>query len=207
MRAVALAALIVVAIPARASADHFFDEAVVDLQKKLVTVDRPGLPMPANDPRNTAKQELLGRAPGEAQRPIRLFRDLQVRRSGSAAHIVGAGLPVDVVSGVLPGTLLAMRVGAESRGIGLYSIAGGGTFTAFQHVIPRRDVDPLQVETRSVPFVFLGLGSDLRLYRALTVAGEINWGNVLVGRTSDRVVAPASDETVRSGALALRVDY
>jgi hypothetical protein len=207
MRAVALAALIVAAIPARASADTFFDEAVVDLQKKLISVDRPGLPMPLNAPRNVDKHEILPRDVGEEERPFRLFRDLQVRRSGSAAHIVGTGMPVDVVSGVLPGTLLAMRVGAESHGFGLYSIAGGGTFTAFQHVIPRRDIDPMQVETRSVPFAFFGLGSEVRLYRAVVIAGEMNWGNVIIGRSTDRVVAPAADETVRSAALALRVDY
>ncbi len=196
-------AALVVATPARAS---FVDEALQGLERRLVTVDRPGVPVAVNEPRNVDKRELLPRGPGE-ERPFRLFRDLQVRRSGSAAHIVGAGVPVDIVSGVLPGTLLAMRVGGEARGLGLYAIAGGGTFTAFQHILPRRDVDPLQVETRSVPYGFLGLGAELGLYRALFVAGEINWGSALVGRSPDRVVTPAADETVRSAALALRVVY
>lgn len=206
MRIAALLTLatLVVAAPGRAST---FVEALSGLEKRLVTVDRPGLPIAANEPRNVDKRELLPRAPDEEERPFRLFRDLQVRRSGSAAHIVGAGLPVDIVSGVLPGTLLATRLGVEARGLGLYGIAGGGTFTAFHHVIPRRDVDPLQVETRSVPFGFLGLGAELRFYRAVSVAGEINWGRVLVGHADDRVVEPAADEAVQSAALALRIVY
>lgn len=177
-----------------------------EIQRKLLSVDRPGLPLPNNQPRLTDRSELLAPLPNEERR-FRLFQDLQVRRGGSASQVVGSGLPVDMVSGVLPGTLLAMRVGGETDRFGAYFILGGGTFTTYRHAIPRRDVDPVLVDTRSTPFGFAGFGAELRIYRAMMLAGEVNWGNILDHRDGERLMAPDPGDTVRSAALALRVDY
>jgi hypothetical protein len=205
-RALALVIAITAMTTARAQASGF-DETMQDVQRQLLSVDRPGLPLPNNEPRLSDRREILAREPGEPERRLRLFRDLQVRRGSTAAQLMGSGLPVDVVSGVLPGTLMAMRVGGEARGVGGYFIFGGGSFTTYRHTIPRRDVDPLLVDTRSMAFGFLGFGTELRLYRELVLAGEVNWGNILDQRDADRIIAPGPGNTVRSAAIALRVDY
>lgn len=208
MRTIVAAALFASVLAVRpASASTFFEETLEGLEQRLIAVPRPGLPIPANAPRVVDRREILPAEPGERERRFHLFRDLQVRRSGAASHLVGSGSPVDYVSGVLPGTLLAMRVGGEGGGLGVYGILGAGTFTTYRHAIPQRDADPLQVETASTPFAFLGFGAEVRLYRALMLAGEMSWGSVIARSDGQRVVLPVPGDTVRTAALALRVVY
>ena len=199
---IAMASALVVA-PARAST---FDEAMQDLQGRLLSTNRPGLPMPINSPRTIDKVEVTARPPAD-EYGLRFFRDLQVRRSGSALYVVGNGLPVDAVSGSLPGTLLAMRFGAALRRLGVYGVLGGGTFTTYRHLIPRRDFEPVQVATESSPFAFFGVGLELHLYRSAVLATEANWGNVIASQSTDRILAPGPRDTVASAVAALRFEY
>jgi len=192
-----------VAAPARAST---FDDTLIDMQARLMSVNRPGLPMPVNAPRTIDKAEFRARPPAD-QYGLRFFRDLQVRRSGSASYVVGEGLPVDSVTGSLPGTLLAVRFGAALRRFGAYGVLGGGTFTTYRHLIPRRDFEPVQVSAQSSPFAFFGIGLELHLYRSAVLAAEANWGNVIASHSSDVILAPAPTETVRSAVAALRFNY
>lgn len=190
--------------PARAST--VFDDTIQDVQSRLLNSYRPGMPIPINSPRTIDKVEYRARPPAD-EYGLRFFRDLQVRRSGSASYVVGNGLPVDAVTGSLPGTLLAVRFGAGLRGLGVYGVLGGGTFTTYRHLIPQRDFEPVQVATESSPFAFFGLGLELHLYRAVVFAAEANWGNVITTHGPDRVLAPAPTDTVRSAVAALRFQY
>lgn len=199
----AAAVSLLAALPARAST---FDDYVQDLQARLTSTHRPGMPMPVNAPRTIDKAEFRARPPAD-EYGLRFFRDLQVRRSGSASYLVGAGLPVDAVSGSLPGTLLGVRFGAALRSFGAYGVLGGGSFTTYRHLIPRTDYEPMQVATQSSPFAFFGIGLELRLYRSAVLAAEANWGNVIASRSSDVVLAPAPTDTVRSAVAALRFNY
>jgi hypothetical protein len=203
--ALALIATTAVMVPSRARAS-FFEETMQEVQRKLNSVDRPGMPLPNNEPRLTDRKELLAPPPGEERR-FRLFQDLQVRRGGTASQVLGSGLPIDMVSGVLPGTLVGVRIGGETDHGAAYFIAGGGTFTTYRHAIPSRDVDPIIVDTRNTPFAFLGVGAELHLYRALYIAGEVNWGNILDRRDGQRIMAPDPRDTVRSTAVTLRINY
>jgi hypothetical protein len=198
-----LTASLLVVAPARAST---FDDTVADLQMRLLSVHRPGMPLPVNSPRTIDKSEFRPRPPAD-EYGLRFFRDLQIRRSGSASYLVGNGLPVDAVTGSLPGTLLAVRFGAELRKLGIYGVLGGGSFTTFRHLIPRRDFEPVQVATESAPFAFFGIGLEFRLYRSAVLAAETNWGNVIATHSSERVLAPGPTDTVRSTVAALRFTY
>lgn len=208
MRRAALAMMLGVtfSVPARARAS-FFEESMQEIQRKLTSVDRPGLALPNNEPRQGTRSEILPAAAGEEERRLRLFQDLQVRRGGAAAQVVGSGLPIDMVSGVLPGTLLAMRVGGQTKSVGGYLIFGGGTFTTYRHAIPRRDVDPVIVNTHATPFGFIGIGTELHLYRGVLLGGEVNMGNILDRNGGERLIAPDPSDRVRSAAVTLRVDY
>jgi hypothetical protein len=199
-----VAATMLIVAPARAST--LLDDAVADVESRLLSSYRPGMPMPVNSPRTIDKVEYRARPPAD-EYGLRFFRDLQVRRSGSASYFIGDGLPVDAVTGSLPGTLLAVRFGAGLRSLGIYGVLGAGTFTTYRHLIPRRDFEPVQVATESSPFAFVGVGFELHLYREVVVAAEANWGTVIASHGPDRVLTPAPAETVSSAVGALRVRY
>lgn len=199
-----VAATAVVVAPVRAST--VFDDTLQDVQTRLLNTHRPGMPLPVNSPRTIDKVEYRARPPAD-EYGLRFFRDLQVRRSGSASYVVGSGLPVDAVTGSLPGTLLAVRFGAGLRGLGVYGVLGGGTFTTYRHLIPKRELEPVQVATESSPFAFFGFGLELRLYRSVVFAAEASWGNVIASHGPERVLAPAPTDTVRSAVAALRFQY
>lgn len=181
-----------------------FTEVIEDVEDRLVNTRRPGMPEMIGPPRTAVvRRDVLTRID---DRPLRFLRGVQVRRSGGADQVLGPALPVDLVSGVLAGTLLAFRVGLEGGLIGAYGIAGGGTFTTFHHGAGRRD-DPIVITTRSSPYGFVGLGAELRVHRTLLVAAELDWGRLATGSAEERLMAPAPTETVRTAVFALRVDY
>lgn len=176
-----------------------FSEVVEDVEERLMHIRRPGEP----ELRPLTRRDVITRID---DRPLHFFRGVQVRHGASADRVLGPASPVDRVSGVLPGTLLAFRVGAEGGLLGGYTIGGAGTFTAYQHGTPHGDGEPIQVTTRSVPYGFVGVGAQLRLHRTALFAAEIDWGRIAVGR-GDRVLSPDPTDVVRTAVFALLFEY
>lgn len=187
-------------VPSPSWAPHAaLSEVVEDVEERLVHSVHPG-----ESPRpQVTRRDVITRID---DRPLHFFRGVQVRHGASADHVLGPASPVDRVSGVLPGTLLAFRVGAEGGLLGAYTIAGAGTFTAYRHGTPRGDGEPIQVTTRSVPYGFVGVGAQLRLHRTALFAAEVDWGRIAVGR-SDRVLSPDPTDVVRTAVFALLFEY
>lgn len=181
-------------------------DAVEEIERRFVRSDRPGVRGVGLPPPGPAvvRRDLVTRLD---DRTLRLFHGLQLRRSGAADHVIGPGLPVDLVTGVLPGRLLAFRLGAALGPVGAYGIVGGGTFTSYRHHAPQSDADPMLVTTGSSGFGFVGLGAELRLHRAVVVAAEVDWGRVAERRDHGRLVAPDPAETVSTAVCAVRIDY
>jgi hypothetical protein len=111
------------------------------------------------------------------------------------------------VTGVLPGTLVATRLGLEGRFLGLYGVFGAGTFTTYRHIMPRRAAEPIGVMTGSTPFGFFGFGAELHLYGAIALAGEVNWGGLFARNPDNQIMAPAPTETISTAVAALRIAY
>jgi hypothetical protein len=178
-------------------------DVVDDVEDRMIRTVRPGY-----DPRalrgGPARRDIITHF---EDRPLHFFRGLQVRRSGMADYVLGPALPVDLVSGVMPGTLLAFRLGAEAGSLGGYAIAGGGTFTAFEHGLPGRDSAFVSVSTRSAPKPTKPYGAELRMFRAILLAAELDWGRLAIGRDGATVTVPDPTETVRTAVFALRVEY
>ncbi|MBI2393134.1 MAG: hypothetical protein HYV09_26350 [Deltaproteobacteria bacterium] len=189
-------------------------DAVEDFEQRFVHADRPGvrgieqpLARPSGRLPSTVRRDVFTRLDDHT---LRLFHGLQVRRSGAADHVIGPGLPVDLVTGVLPGRLLALRLGAALGAVGAYAIVGGGTFTSYRHRAPQGDAEATVVTTGSSGFGFVGVGAEVRLppsVGALVLAAEFDWGRVAERRGNGRLVAPDPAETVSTAVCALRVEY
>jgi hypothetical protein len=135
---------------------------------------------------------------------LRAIRGVQVRRQWSCTRLVGDGLPVDAVTGTLPGALVAARLGLAARGLGAYALFGGGTFTVYEHAPAGARID---ATASSRPLGFLGLGGEVRLMRSVLLAGEVSYGRLLFVDASEVPVAPDPTRSVRTAVAALRFEY
>lgn len=116
------------------------------------------------------------------ERPLSWFPGIQLRRGASADQVLGPSLPVDRVNGVLPGTILAMRLGLTGAVLGGYGICGGGTFTVYRET-------ERGVLAASSAYGFVGVGAKLQLHRTTLLAAELDWGQLSIGLVQTAVVA------------------
>jgi hypothetical protein len=160
----------------------------------------------------------LGRTPQKAKRlvvdtrdlgpeKVEVFSSMQLRSTGSSTQVSGDTLPVDGQMGVLCGSLLAVRVGAQYAGLGAYGIVGGGTWTVYRHRLPTNDRGIIEVDSIRAGYGFVGLGGEWQLYKTLVVAAEVDLGGLALATEDDVVMAPSPTRTVRSAVAGLRFAY
>jgi hypothetical protein len=138
---------------------------------------------------------------------VEVFSAMQLRTTGSSTLVSGESLPVDSQMGMLCGSLLAWRLGAQYRGLGAYGIVGGGTWTVYRHRVPTTGAGLLQVDSVRAGYGFVGVGGEWQLYRSLVLAAEVDLGGLALQSEDDVVMAPSPTRTVRSAVAGLRFTY